>query len=266
MPRRTLSSSNPHTKTGASKAVLLVKAAPQASEAHGETVCVAALDEYGLWHRLYPVNFRDLTKDRRFSRWDQISFKWRLPEVAKDRRNESKRVFQDSIEIIGDLKRTERERYLRKAIIDSPAEVYNNGGSLALIRPINPRFSYRPRSDEEIARVRAGYESINASPDLFGTTDIVPREAAPFEFFYDYTTADGSHHMRCHDWETEQTFLNWSRNYGEEAALNRMAKVFGEDYPRKGMLLALGTHGQRNWQWMIIGVLRVDESSQESFL
>lgn len=37
-----------------------------------------------------------------------------------------------------------------------------------------------------------------------------------------------------------------------------MAETFGEKYPREGMVFAMGTHSQRNWQWMIIGVIRLD--------
>lgn len=107
--------------------MVLVKAAPQASGAHGETVCVAALDEYGCWHRLYPINFRALRKDQWFSRWHHIEFDWRLPEVAKDRRQESKRVTQESIHVIGTLKPRERQSYLEPAIINSPNQAYKNG-------------------------------------------------------------------------------------------------------------------------------------------
>jgi len=45
-----------------------------------------------------------------------------------------------------------------------------------------------------------------------------------------------------------------------------MMRVFGDEYPKKGMLLAMGTHGQRNWQWMIIGVVRMDKIVQPSLL
>ena len=113
--RRLLKVSSPEfAKSGTSRAVVLVKAAPQASGSHGETVCVAALDEYGKWHRLYPLNFRELTPDQRIGRWDNIEFKWRLPEVAKDRRAESKRVQQDTIQIVGKLKERGRQQLLEK--------------------------------------------------------------------------------------------------------------------------------------------------------
>ena len=254
------------SKDGTSRAVVLVKAVPQASENHGETVCVAALDEYGIWHRLYPVNFRDLKSDQKFGRWDLIEFSWRLPEVSKDRRVESKRIVQESVQIVSKLKAGERQRYLEKAIVQSERAEYEAGRSLALIRPMNPKFRYQARSIEEIERVRKGYDDIRRSPDLFGTTDIVPREPSPFEFYYEYSDGDGKHEKRCHDWETEQTFLKWRDLYGEERALTDMKRVFGEEYPQRGMVLALGTHSQRNWQWMIIGILRMDVTNQTSFL
>jgi hypothetical protein len=239
-----------------------VKAAPQTSSGYGETVCVAALDEYGVWHRLYPVNFQALRKDQRFGRWDQIEFDWRLPEISKDRRAESKRVTMETISIIGSLRPSDKSRYLQSAIIGSPAAAYRAGKSLALIRPVDPVFSYRKRSAQEIDKIAAGYIEINKSPDLFGTTDIVPRTVSPYEFSYRYSDDDGPHNMVCHDWETEQTFVKWRDLYDEEKALADMMRVFGEEYPSKGMVLALGTHGQRNWQWMIIGVIRLDPMSQ----
>lgn len=49
--------------------LITVKAAPNPSEAYGETVCVAGLrldlDDPG-WIRLYPINFRELGRERQF--------------------------------------------------------------------------------------------------------------------------------------------------------------------------------------------------------
>lgn len=118
---------NPPAKNGKGSAVVLVKAAPQASGAHGETVCVAALDIYGVWHRLYPINFRDLKPEQRFGRWDVIEYDWRLPEVSKDRRAESKRVTQESIAVVGKLKKGEHQKFLEKAIVVSTEDAYKNG-------------------------------------------------------------------------------------------------------------------------------------------
>ena len=140
------------------------------------------------------------------------------------------------------------------------------GQSLALIRPMNPVFRYRQRTQAELEELTKGYREMNASPGLFGTTEIVPREPAPFEFSYTYEAADGPHKQRCRDWEVEQTFLKWRDAYSEERALADMMRRFGEEYPQKGMLLAMGTHGQRSWQWMIIGIIRLNEITQPSLL
>jgi hypothetical protein len=177
---------------------------------------------------------------------------------------ESKRIEQESITIVGTLKPKGRQQFLERAIIDSPAAAYKSGRSLALVRPRNPVFKFRRRNTDELKNILKGYEEINASPSLFGTTSIVPREPAPFEFSYEFEDGDGRHNQRCHDWEIEQTYLKWSSLYGEQKALSEMVRVFGEEYPKKGMLFAMGTHGQRNWQWMIIGVLRMDEIMQPS--
>lgn len=135
------------------------------------------------------------------------------------------------------------------------------------MRPKNPVFSWIRRSQSVIDGIKRGYDEIRQSPDFFGSTDIVPREVPPYQFSYKYYDELGKlHDQKCHDWEIERTFLNWRDNYGEDRTLTEMRRVFGEEYPSKGMVLAMGTHGQRNWQWMIIGIIRLDEIDQPSFL
>lgn len=62
------------------KVLITVKAAPNPSATHGETVCVAALrldlDSPG-WVRLYPINFRDLVSSQRFRKYEIVSIKAR---------------------------------------------------------------------------------------------------------------------------------------------------------------------------------------------
>ena len=42
-------------------------------------------------------------------------------------------------------------------------------------------------------------------------------------------------------------FRRFSQDYGEDEALNIMINVFGENYPNKGMVFAMGTHSSRNY-------------------
>ncbi|MFC4012645.1 hypothetical protein ACFOY2_35810 [Nonomuraea purpurea] len=58
------------------KVLITVKAAPNPSEAYGETVCVAALslnlDNPG-WIRLYPINYRELDVGSKFNKYDIVT-------------------------------------------------------------------------------------------------------------------------------------------------------------------------------------------------
>ncbi len=55
------------------RVLITVKAYPEISTKHGETVCVAGIDaDAGSWVRLYPIPFRDLEAYRKFKKYSII--------------------------------------------------------------------------------------------------------------------------------------------------------------------------------------------------
>jgi hypothetical protein len=52
--------------------------------------------------------------------------------------------------------------------------------------------------------------------------------------------------------------------YGEKDALEKIVARFGEDLPKKGMLLAMGTHSLYPDTWLINAIIRLDEITQPS--
>jgi len=64
------------------------------------------------------------------------------------------------------------------------------------------------------------------------------------------------------DWETHVMFWRWRDRYGEADALARMASVFNDDYPQRGMVFALGNQAKRPQTWQLLGVIRLDEMTQ----
>src|SRR5690606_22153400 len=154
-----------HTRSGETEAIVIIKAAPQVGQRHGETVCCAGIDLYGNWLRLYPVSFRLLEDRKKFGRWDRIQFKWRLPN--DDTRPESRRVDQDSIDIVGELKKAERERFLAKSIVTSLQRERGAGRSLALLRPEILEFVVEKKEASEITEETARFEALRAQTDLF---------------------------------------------------------------------------------------------------
>lgn len=250
------------SSSGEAEAVVLIKAAPQVGR-HGETVCCAAIDLYGNWLRLYPVSFRHLDDGQKFGRWDRIRFRWRTP--TDDSRRESRRIDQDTLAIIGELKPSERERFLASLIVTS-LDKERREGRLALLRAEITGFQVERKLDDEIASQKAKFDALHSQPDLFNTKPLIPYSPAPYKFKYGYRTEDGSRQGTCQDWEIEATFFKWSKDYGESKALEFMQTRFGEEYPRKGMLLAMGTHSQYPDTWLINGIIRLDQVQQFSLL
>ena len=247
-------------KSGEAEVIVIVKAAPQLGQKHGETVCCAGIDLQGNWLRLYPVAFRTLEDGQKFGRWDRIHFRWRLPN--DDHRPESRRVDQDSIRVVGELPPRERQQFLAARIVTSLNRERAAKRSLALLKAQILKFSYERKSDKEIQSERAAFAALRNQIDLFNTKPLIPYEPCPFKFQYRYQTDDGIRQGTCQDWEIEATFYNWRKEYGEQKALTDMQRVFGDEYPTKGMLMAMGTHSLHPDTWLINGIVRLDHLNQ----
>lgn len=252
----------PSPSSGNTEAIVIIKAAPQVGQRHGETVCCAGIDLYGRWLRLYPVSFRLLDGHQKFGRWERIRFRWRRP--SDDPRPESRRVDQQSIEIVGELKAAERERFLGKSVVTSLLREREAGRSLALLKPEIIEFVIEKKSNADIGEEADRFDALRAQADLF-SKQATPYRPCPFNFKYRYRTEDGERFGTCQDWEIEATFFHWSNRYGETSALSELRRVFGEEYPKKGMLLAMGTHSLYPDTWLINGVIRLDEIKQQCF-
>jgi hypothetical protein len=249
---------------GTSEAVILVKASPQVGKRHGETVCCAGVNDKGEWLRLYPISFRTLNQACQFRRWDRIQFRWKKPQ--DDPRPESLRVDHQSIEIVGELRHGERLNFLSRLEVTSINRVKAEGKTLALLRPRDLKFSIEKKSQADLKEETRKFQALAAQPDMFNLKPLIPYDACPYAFKYSYVTDDAEREGTCQDWETDAAFYNWSHHYGEQAALKNMQRVFGEDYPKKGMVLAMGTHSQYPDTWLINGIIRLDEIKQMSLL
>lgn len=260
--KKTLSVAASHE--GEIEIVVLIKAAPEIGQKHGETVCVAGVDAYGRWHRLYPVPFRDLTPSQKFSRWDRIRVRWRKPN--DDVRVESKRIDPLSLQIVSKVTGKERSEVAARAVVPSLETEMDQGRSLALIRPRNLEFLVRTLTDQEIAKsIRRRTELIN-QVDLFAAS-MIAKEPPPFSFHYRFDHSGQRRTHTCIDWETEQTFLNWRAKYGEQDTLKMMRQKWGDELPAKGLVFAMGTHRVRMFRkWLLSGIIQAPEPAQLSLL
>lgn len=249
------------------EAFVIVKAAPRVSQQYGATVCCAAIDRNGDWVRLYPVSFRYLEARQKFSRWDRIRYRWRMPRAVADRRSESRRVDDRSIEIVGNLPVSERSPLIHRTSVTSLKAEFEAGRSLALLKMEVLDFQIERRSAAEVSREIASRRAIREQGDMFQLSESVASEASPFAFKYTYRDDDGVHTGTCQDWETEATFLRRRAEFQSESqALEWMRHKFGTELPQTGMVLAMGTHKRRLDQWLINGIVQVKPEAPQPSL
>lgn len=239
---------------------ILVKALPQRSATHGETVCCAGVTPGGEFKRLFPIRFRHLSDDASFGRWDWVDFKYRPP--TSDRRKESCHVMEDSILVNGCMPPKDRPSFLNRLVSGSVKAAEANGQSLALIRPRNTQFYFKKKKPDELEEERRTYAEA-ARQGSFFDEQLKALEPSPYEFRFKFEDEAGPHDYANGDWEAHAMYFNGRRREGsEQAALDWMSKKFNEEYPRKGMLFCVGNMAKRPQTWQLLGVLRVDDTGQ----
>lgn len=241
--------------------VIIVKAVPQPSKQYGETVCCAGVTRQREWRRLYPIRFRHL-KDRGFDRWQWV--RCRMAQRTSDARGESRRVSEDSITPFGALRPPERPRFLEPLVRGSVAEAAAAGSSLTLIRPIESRFRWVRRKPCEVEVEREAYRSAARQKNLLDA-ELAAIEPCPFNFRLRFRDQSGWHDHHCEDWETEAAFWNIRRTHGEAAALAHLDKVYNQDRPAQGLVLAMGNMAARPQTWLLLGLLAVPTPEPDLF-
>lgn len=245
------------------RVVVLIKALPQPSKAYGETVCCAGVTAEGKWKRLFPVRFRHLRGENSFSRWDWVSFQYGRPK--SDVRVESCHVHEESITINGKLPERDRSRLLNPLILGSGSEAAERGHSLALVRPRNTRFFVRQRTTTEIDMERRAYAHAARQLTMFDE-ELAALDPTPHEFRFRFEDAAGQHEYRNGDWEAHAMFWRERQRTSEAEALKWMDGVFNVEYPKRGMAFAIGNIAKRPHTWQLLGVIRLDNTNQDSFI
>ncbi|MBT8152625.1 hypothetical protein KMP13_01675 [Epibacterium ulvae] len=243
-----------------SRVTILVKASPQPSKKHSETVCCAGLQEDGSWKRLFPIRFRRLSGEKAFKRWDIVQFKYSKPR--DDSRAESCRVHEDSIQIQGNVRKPlEKSSLIQRAVVTSENEAVRKGQSLALIRPQNVSFSWEALSKIEIEANREKFAQQAMQLSLL-EEELAAYEPCPYKFKLHYDDEHGPHNKTCADWETTATFFNLRQSMPEKDVLRHLEKTYCDDYVKKGLVLALGNIKKRPQTWQLLGIFPVEETKQ----
>lgn len=206
--------------------LVTVKAYPNPSYNYGETVCCAGVDlNTGQWIRLYPIPFRDLENDKRFSKYSIIEAG--CAKASDDQRPESFRIQSESIKIIERIEARQNGWERRKAIVSrldvkSMCQVYQEEEqqktSLGIIRPANVSFIAKKKTAKDLDKRVKAY----AHPGIFDKPK-EPIEDIPFQFYYQFECASEpsckGHLLSITDWEVNQCYRKWRYIYRDEQEL-----------------------------------------------
>ena len=256
-----------HDRVVRQRVLITVKAAPNPSQNHGETVCVAGirLDEIGHreWIRLYPINFRDLLADSRFKKYDVVTVDCR--PARQDARLESWKPAMGTLQVDSSVKGWVRRREWIDPLIQDDmcgvrraAEANMRAPSLALIKPReitdfvvteHPGWS---RSEE--AKIDAYVNQL----DLFDSRDKTPLEAPRFR---------GSYHWKCGNLTCrghEQGVIDWEfvalqrslHEYSDAALKVALRAKFLDELcaPERDVSFYVGNQAKRVHVFSVLGV------------
>ncbi len=199
-------------KVATLRLLITVKAAPNPSARHGETVCVGALSvDPGRrsWIRLYPIHFRDLDDDNKFRKYDIVTVD-ALPTI-QDRRPESWQPIVGTARPEHHLSTaTARRSYLDPYVEDSMCRLIeqtreaSDAPSIALVRAYDISgltiTRHRGWTPEQQAKIN-GYLS---QLDILDDHHRAPLQAPRFTGSYRYRCADPrcrGHRQSLLDWE-----------------------------------------------------------------
>lgn len=243
------------------RVLITVKTYPTPAWKGGEVVCTAGITDEREWIRLFPVPYRLLDGDKKFSKYQWIEASVTKPTT--DARPESYHVDIGSIRVLGEVKSANRWE-ARKAVIlpllsssmCSLKSVCKAQGfpTLGIFRPKEIRALHiAPTevawSEAELARL-SQLRLIDAGP-------IRELEKIPFTFAYEYRCIEPNckgHKMQCTDWEMSEAYRVYTQKYGNGWESKFRQKFEQEMIERNDTHFYVGTVHGHPGTWIIIGL------------
>lgn len=255
--------------------MVIVKTYPNPVYRVNEATCVAGIIPERGFIRLFPIPWRHLPEERRFSKWQWIT------TIAKHHRNDSRpESFIPDInsislgEKVDSEKGTWNERlkiirpFIRPSLCSIVEDQKREGSSLGIFPPLevldfkwsNVEKAWTPK---EIAKITQG--------GLFDDKDLPLLEKIPFDFRFSFRCQDcktGKQHVaKIVDWELGQQFRKLrDQEASELACLKKLKdKWLGElCSPDKSTFFIVGNTFEHRSSFLVLGVIWPNKIRQAS--
>lgn len=244
------------------KVLITVRTYPVPSRKSIEVSCTAGVTDDGEWIRLFPVPYRFLDRDKRFSKYQYIEAD--VTKAQSDTRPESFKINIESIDILSQPIST-KDMWERRKVIVFPLKS-DSLCSLQAERDLNgyPTLGFfKPRTISRFKIERCNNEwseseltSLRQYP-MFGDMPRTELQKLPYDFSYNFRCVNPDcrgHELKCTDWEMGASYWSWRSKYG-----NKWESKFRDRY-ETDMILGRDTHffvgtlSTHPGEWIIIGL------------
>jgi hypothetical protein len=246
------------------KVLITVMTYPVPSQKYQELVCTAGITEAGEWVRLYPIEYRYLSPQKKYRKYQWIELEL-MPRGGKDLRKESFTPNLDTLQPIGQPLSTahgwrERRQWVdrlpHRTLKEYQALYDSDKTSLGIVRPkrildftierINPEWS--EKQSAILSQLRMFEENFS----------IKELAKIPYKFSYVFECEDSPkpHHAMCEDWELGVLFLKEKQRLGsEESAAQSVKNKFLDEIcaPKNDTRFFMGTIYPFN-TWVVLGL------------
>jgi hypothetical protein len=248
------------------RALIIGRASPEPSKTHIETVCTGGITEDGEVLRLYPIPLRYLEPSSRYKMWTWAKFD--VQKNPSDKRKESYRVRDGSIEILGQITdKAERFAFLEKAMFPDRETLdrryHEDWTSIGIVEIELLSFSA-----EATKKDRRKNKPYTQQAHLYVPKK--PLEQLPFEMRLKFRCKNNptckTHESSLIGWEYMEAFRQFRKKYSSpEAAWDEMQKkvksLFADQ--RKRAFALLGTH-HRSGSWMVAQLYFFDRNLERN--
>lgn len=241
------------------RVLIAVKTYPTLSEKYDELVCTAGFLEDGTWIRIYPIPFRKLSYDKRYSKWQWIELD--LVKNTSDFRKESFRPanIDNEIKIVGEIDTkngwAQRKSIVLKHVRYNMAELIEEaknpqiGTSLAVFKPQRiVDFVWEESSREWNKQKLDAVYANQAQQSLFDVEEtkriFKVAKKLPYEFSYRFISEDGKERkLMIEDWELGMLYWNClaAANGNEQVACEKVKQKYFTEWCKKDIYFFLGT-------------------------
>jgi hypothetical protein len=246
------------------KVLVTVKAYPEKSKTHGDTVCTIGLTEEGEWIRLYPIPYETYIF-KEINRYDWIEVEC-AKASEKLSRKESFKIRTNSLKVIdkslsssgtnGKPDWAERNKIVLPHVspsIESLSDQFKiDGTSIGLIKPKDIIKFYK---DEDLEIYN---DSKKALQQTFFGASIPNVEKIPHIFGYEFTCngcqEEKRHRIQCEDWELLESYRKWGLIYGNVDTLwDKLKEQYHDKMLKRDIYFYMGMFS-RYTTWLIVGL------------